>query len=146
MFPCSLEWWAYEIVIFLAGVMKNPQPETSVLSISVRVSNELGAGNAKVVRRTVWTVLVLGIVEVGISVAVLFSLRSVLGRGDNQIVDYVRRMIPLICLTMILDNIHGILSGVARGTGWQRLGAYVNLGSYYLVGIPVALVLGFLVI
>ena len=35
--------------------------------------------------------------------------------------------------------------GVARGTGWQKLGAYVNLGSYYLVGIPVALLLGFLV-
>lgn len=35
------------------------------------------------------------------------------------------------------------LSGVARGTGWQDLGAYVNLGAYYLVGIPVALVLGF---
>lgn len=37
------------------------------------------------------------------------------------------------------------LVGVARGTGWQRLGAYVNLGSYYLVGIPMALLLGFLV-
>lgn len=33
--------------------------------------------------------------------------------------------------------------GVARGTGWQNLGAYVNLGAYYLVGIPVALILGF---
>lgn len=33
-------------------------------------------------------------------------------------------------------------AGVARGTGWQHLGAYVNLGSYYLVGIPVSLLLG----
>lgn len=36
-----------------------------------------------------------------------------------------------------------MLVGVARGTGWQRLGAYVNLGSYYLVGVPMALLLGF---
>ncbi|KAK1361132.1 MATE transporter [Heracleum sosnowskyi] len=28
-----LEWWAYEVVILLAGIMKNPQLETSVLSI-----------------------------------------------------------------------------------------------------------------
>ncbi|XP_074364418.1 protein DETOXIFICATION 14-like [Apium graveolens] len=28
-----LEWWAYEVVIFLAGIIKNPQLETSVLSI-----------------------------------------------------------------------------------------------------------------
>ncbi|KAL8144831.1 hypothetical protein AgCh_003154 [Apium graveolens] len=162
-----LEWWACEIVILLAGVMKNPQLETSVLSISitvavlhsfasnslsaaasVRVSNELGAGNAEVVKRTVWAVLVLGFIEVGISATVLFSLRYFLGRAfvsDSEVVDYVRRMTLLICLTMILDNIHGILSGVARGTGWQRLGAYINLGSYYLVGVPVAIALGFLV-
>jgi len=34
-------------------------------------------------------------------------------------------------------------SGIARGCGWQHLGAYVNLGSFYLVGIPMAVLLGF---
>jgi MATE family multidrug resistance protein len=34
-------------------------------------------------------------------------------------------------------------SGIARGCGWQHLGAYVNLGSFYLVGIPTAVLLGF---
>jgi MATE family multidrug resistance protein len=34
--------------------------------------------------------------------------------------------------------------GVARGSGWQQIGAYVNLGAYYLIGIPVAALLGFL--
>ena len=33
--------------------------------------------------------------------------------------------------------------GIARGCGWQDLGAFVNLGAYYLVGIPVAAALGF---
>ena len=33
---------------------------------------------------------------------------------------------------------------VARGSGWQQIGAYVNLGAYYLLGIPVAALLGFL--
>ncbi|MCI23196.1 MATE efflux family protein 9-like, partial [Trifolium medium] len=27
-------------------------------------------------------------------------------------------------------------TGVARGGGFQQMGAYVNLGAYYLVGIP----------
>jgi hypothetical protein len=39
--------------------------------------------------------------------------------------------------------IHPNLSGVARGGGWQHLGAYVNLGAFYLVGLPVALFFGF---
>ena len=34
-------------------------------------------------------------------------------------------------------------SGVARGTGWQHIGAYVNLGAFYLCGIPVSVALGF---
>lgn len=33
--------------------------------------------------------------------------------------------------------------GTARGCGWQKIGAYVNLGSYYLVGIPSAILLAF---
>lgn len=33
--------------------------------------------------------------------------------------------------------------GIARGSGWQNIGAYVNLGAYYLVGIPLAALLGF---
>eukprot|EP01018_Ginkgo_biloba_P027030 Gb_29738 [translate_table: standard] len=34
-------------------------------------------------------------------------------------------------------------SGIARGCGWQNLGVYVNLGAYYAVGIPTAIVLAF---
>nr|POE58256.1 protein detoxification 15 [Quercus suber] len=33
----------------------------------------------------------------------------------------------------------GGFKGVARGSGWQDIGAYVNLGAYYLIGVPVAL-------
>ncbi|GKC15017.1 OTU domain-containing protein 5-B-like protein isoform X1, partial [Tanacetum coccineum] len=32
---------------------------------------------------------------------------------------------------------------IAKGSGWQHIGAYVNLGASYLFGIPAAVVLGF---
>ena len=32
---------------------------------------------------------------------------------------------------------------MARGSGRQDIGAYVNLAAYYLFGIPTAIVLGF---
>ena len=35
------------------------------------------------------------------------------------------------------------IAGIARGCGWQHLGAYVNLGAYYGFGIPIAAILGF---
>jgi Na+-driven multidrug efflux pump len=33
--------------------------------------------------------------------------------------------------------------GVARGAGWQDLGALVNLGTFYCVGVPVGVILAF---
>jgi Na+-driven multidrug efflux pump len=34
-------------------------------------------------------------------------------------------------------------SGVAVGCGWQKLVAYINVGCYYFVGIPLGVLLGF---
>ena len=35
------------------------------------------------------------------------------------------------------------ISGVARGCGFQHMVMYVNLGTFYLVGMTVACVVGF---
>lgn len=35
------------------------------------------------------------------------------------------------------------LSGVAIGSGWQALVAYVNLTTYYIIGLPIGCLLGF---
>jgi Na+-driven multidrug efflux pump len=34
--------------------------------------------------------------------------------------------------------------GVAVGSGWQALVAYVNVGSYYIIGVPVGVLLGWI--
>ncbi|XP_071710859.1 protein DETOXIFICATION 14-like [Rutidosis leptorrhynchoides] len=161
-----LEWWSYEIVVLLSGLLANPQLETSVLSIclivgalhyyipysfgaaaSTRVSNELGAGNPQAAKTAILSALALGVVEVIIAITVLFCSRSVLGYvfgNEKELVDYVKDITLLLCFTLFADAIQAILSGVSRGSGWQHIGAYINLGSYYLIGIPMALVLGFL--
>lgn len=35
------------------------------------------------------------------------------------------------------------LTGVAIGSGWQGIVAYVNVGAYYFIGLPIGCVLGF---
>lgn len=35
------------------------------------------------------------------------------------------------------------LSGVAIGSGWQAVVAYVNLATYYVIGLPIGCALGF---
>lgn len=49
----------------------------------------------------------------------------------------------LITSSSLLTRFLFPASGVARGIGWQHIGAYVTLGSYYLVGIPASLLMGF---
>ena len=48
-------------------------------------------------------------------------------------------------LLIIWSNLHFVDSnvGTARGCGWQKIGALINLGSYYLVGIPSAILFAF---
>uniref|UniRef100_A0A453JLC5 Uncharacterized protein n=1 Tax=Aegilops tauschii subsp. strangulata TaxID=200361 RepID=A0A453JLC5_AEGTS len=36
-----------------------------------------------------------------------------------------------------------ISAGVAVGSGWQVIVAYVNVGAYYIIGLPIGCVLGF---
>ncbi|GMY18481.1 protein DETOXIFICATION 12-like [Fagus crenata] len=161
-----LEWWSFELLILLSGLLPHPELETSVLSIclntittlytipyglgaaaSTRVSNELGAGNPQAARVTVFVVLFLAIIETSIVSTILLASGRVFGytfSNEKEVVDYVATMAPLVSLSIIMDSLQGVLSGVARGTGWQHIGAYVNLGAFYLCGIPVAVALGFL--
>lgn len=46
-------------------------------------------------------------------------------------------------LIMLMLCLVGWVSGVAIGSGWQAIVAYVNLAAYYLVGLPIGCVLGF---
>ncbi|KAL0450039.1 UNVERIFIED_CONTAM: protein DETOXIFICATION 8 [Sesamum latifolium] len=160
-----LEWWTVEIIILCGGLLPNPELETSVLSIcltiismhfgiqyafgaaaSTRVSNELGAGKAQAAQLAVSTVLVLSIVEFVIASTAIFTCRYTLGylfSNEKDVVYYIKEMTPFVCIFIVFDSLQAVFSGVARGSGWQNVGAYVNLGAYYLVGIPVSLLLGF---
>ncbi|KAM2155337.1 hypothetical protein ACFX1Q_047055 [Malus domestica] len=160
-----LKWWSCELIILLSGLLPNPKLETSVLSIcltistlhftisygfgaaaSIRVSNELGAGNPQAARVAVWAAMFLSVTEAVIVSTTLFCCRYVLGHvfsSEKPVVDYVVVMAPLICISVFMDSVQAVLSGVARGSGWQHIGAYVNLGAFYLVGLPVGCALGF---
>ncbi|XP_055960880.1 protein DETOXIFICATION 12-like [Mercurialis annua] len=160
-----LQWWSYEIVILLSGLLPNPQLETSVLSVclttiatlfalpyglsaavSTRVSNELGAGNPKAARNAAYSVMFITAAELILVSVTLFATQHVFGytfSDEKEVVDAVSSMAPLICLSVIIDGLQGIFSGVARGCGWQHIGAYVNLGALYLCGVPAAAILGF---
>ncbi|KAF3625366.1 putative vinorine synthase-like [Capsicum annuum] len=73
---------------------------------SVRVSNELGAGQQKSARLAAQTATVLATIEGTLIAVLMISIRKVW------------------------------VTGVARGCGWQKKAVFVNLGAHYLFGVP----------
>ncbi|XP_038880135.1 protein DETOXIFICATION 16-like isoform X2 [Benincasa hispida] len=160
-----LELWSFEMMVLLSGLLPNPKLETSVLSISLntdltvwmipmglsaaastRVSNELGAGRPAAAKLAACVVMIIAIIEGLLLGTVLILIRYVWGyaySNEQEVVKYVADIVPLIAVSSFLDGLQCVLSGIARGCGWQKIGAYVNLGSYYLVGIPSAVLLAF---
>ncbi|XP_077225021.1 protein DETOXIFICATION 33-like isoform X2 [Tasmannia lanceolata] len=160
-----LEFWYLMILIVLTGYLKNPLIAVDAISIcmnlngwevmiaigfnaaiSVRVSNELGAGNPQTAK---FAVLVVSITSVAIGLvcmAIILITRNefpYLFTNSDDVAKEVTKLSGLLGFTMLLNGLQPVLSGVAIGAGWQALVAYINLGCYYVVGLPLGLLLGF---
>ncbi|XP_044959709.1 protein DETOXIFICATION 35-like [Hordeum vulgare subsp. vulgare] len=115
-------------------------------AISVRVSNELGSGRPRAALHAV-------VVVVGESLLIgLLCMTLVLIFRDNfasiytsnvELRQAVSKIAGLLGLTMVLNSVQPVLSGVAIGGGWQGLVAYINLGCYYIFGLPLGYLLGY---
>ncbi|XP_004309190.1 PREDICTED: protein TRANSPARENT TESTA 12-like [Fragaria vesca subsp. vesca] len=66
-----------------------------------------------------------------------------IGQGSEDMQRAVARLAYLLGVTMLLNSATQVLTGVAVGGGWQVMVAYINLGCYYLFGLPLAILLGF---
>ncbi|KAL5794078.1 hypothetical protein ACOSP7_002672 [Xanthoceras sorbifolium] len=160
-----LETWYFQILVLLAGLLENPELALDSLSIcmtisgwvfmisvgfnaaaSVRVSNELGAGNPKSALFSVIAVTIVSFIVSVIAAIIVLALHNVISyaftEGDD-VAAAVSDLCPLLALTLILNGIQPVLSGVAVGCGWQTFVAYVNVGCYYAVGVPLGALLGF---
>ncbi|WZY84201.1 hypothetical protein YC2023_030585 [Brassica napus] len=115
-------------------------------AISVRVSNELGAGNPKSAAFSVIIVNIYSFITCVILAIVILACRDVLSYAfteGEKVSAAVSELCPLLALTLILNGIQPVLSGVAVGCGWQTFVAKVNVGCYYIVGIPLGALFGF---
>ncbi|KAK8620435.1 hypothetical protein V6N13_066913 [Hibiscus sabdariffa] len=160
-----LEGWAFEILVFLAGLMPNPEITTSLIAICVNteniaymitvglsaaastiVSNELGAGNSNRAKHATTVSLKLSILVAVAMVLTLLSGHDIwpgFFSDSHSIIKKFTDMMPLLVISIAIDTVQGVLSGVVRGCGWQNLAVIVNLGTFYCIGMPIAVFIGF---
>ncbi|GMH18001.1 hypothetical protein Nepgr_019842 [Nepenthes gracilis] len=160
-----LEWWWYEFMILLCGLQVNPKatiasmgiliqttslvyvfPSALSLGVSTRVGNELGA-NRPAGARIATIVSLACAVALGLA-AMLFTtlMRHQWGRfftKDSEILELTAAALPIAGLCELGNCPQTTGCGVLRGSARPTVGANINLGSFYLVGTPVAIFLGF---
>eukprot|EP00258_Populus_trichocarpa_P040257 XP_024456276.1 protein DETOXIFICATION 27 isoform X3 [Populus trichocarpa] len=156
----------YRVLITVSGFVHNTKVAVDALSIcvtilswesmiplgflaatGVRVANELGAGNAKGAKFativSLLTSLVVGLLCWSIVIAFPEKLAMIF-TSSSFVILMVNELAVLLAFTILLNCIQPVLSGVAIGSGWQALVAYINIGSYYIVGVPLGFLLGWL--
>ncbi|XP_002533972.2 protein DETOXIFICATION 27 [Ricinus communis] len=161
-----LENWYYRILILMTGNLKNAEIAVDALSIcmtingwemmipfaffaatGVRVANELGAGNGKGAKFAT-AVSVITSVIIGLFFWVLILLfhdkLAWIFTSSEPVLKAVNQLSLLLAFTVLLNSVQPILSGVAVGSGWQKYVAYINLGCYYLIGVPLGFLMGWL--
>lgn len=162
-----LEWWWYEFMIMLCGLLVNPKatiasmgiliqttslvyvfPSALSLGVSTRVGNELGAHRPAKARLSMMVSLICA-VGLGLAAMVFMTvMRHQWGRfftGDSEILELTAAALPIAGLCELGNCPQTTGCGVLRGSARPTIGANINLGSFYLVGMPVAIFMGFVV-
>lgn len=160
-----LEWWWYEIMILLCGLLLNPRatvasmgiliqttaliyifPSSLSFGVSTRVGNELGANNPKKAKLAAIVGLSSSFL-LGFS-ALFFALMvrklwATMFTQDAEIIALTSMVLPIIGLCELGNCPQTTGCGVLRGTARPKMGANINLGCFYVVGMPVAVWLSF---
>ncbi|KAL0431874.1 UNVERIFIED_CONTAM: protein DETOXIFICATION 27 [Sesamum radiatum] len=159
-----LENWYYRILIVMTGNLENAKIAVDALSVcmsingwelmipfaffagtGVRVANELGAGNGKGAKFAT-IVSVAESVAIGLVFWVLIILFhnefALIYTTSEEVLSAVSKLSIILAFTVLLNSVQPILSGVAVGSGWQSYVAYINLGCYYLIGVPLGVLMG----
>ncbi|KAK3436369.1 hypothetical protein EUGRSUZ_C00965 [Eucalyptus grandis] len=160
-----LEWWWYEIMIVLCGLLADPKsavaamgiliqttsllyvfPSSLGFAVSTRVGNELGADRPAGARLSS---AVAGALAAGMGMcaaAFSWAMRDTWGRmftQDETILRLVSAALPILGLCELGNCPQTVGCGVLRGCARPCTAANVNLGAFYLVGMPAAIGLGF---
>ncbi|GKD48399.1 multi antimicrobial extrusion protein [Tanacetum coccineum] len=116
------------------------------IAISVRVSNELGAGHPRAAKFAIGVVVVSSFLFGSCLAILLLIFRHqypALFAASLEVQEAVYALTPLLATCLIINNIQPALSGVAIGAGWQASIAKINIACYYIFGVPLGLLLGF---
>ncbi|CAN4127457.1 unnamed protein product [Withania somnifera] len=167
--PCCLttclEWWCYETLVLLTGHLPNAKQAIGVTAIvlnfdyllfsvmlslatcaSIRVSNEVGADSPGPAYRAAYVSLTMSIVSGFFGGAAMAGARGIWGplfSHDKGIISGVKKIMLLMALLEVVNFPLAVCGGILRGTARLWLGTYANICGFYLLALPLGVILAF---
>ncbi|KAL3652292.1 hypothetical protein CASFOL_001973 [Castilleja foliolosa] len=160
-----LEWWCYEILLLLCSLLKDPQANVAAMGIliqttsllyvfpsslssglSIQVGHELGADQPKQAQQTTIVGLSLAALWGILTFIFTVAVKGVWGKiftSEPKILGLTSATLPLLGFCELGNSPQTTASGVLVGSARPNMGCNINFVSFYLIGLPVAVLLAF---
>ena len=159
---CS-EWWIYEVLTILAGLISVEAQAVQTIAASCQailfeiplgyqestcaiIGNCIGANNVRLAHRffrlTLWTTLATVLT---LMFPLLFCRESIakIYSTEPEMQQLTEHVLVLVTFIFFFDCMQGFLQGPIRAIGLQGRASCYTIVLFYLVGLPVACLLGF---
>jgi MATE family multidrug resistance protein len=113
---------------------------------AVRVGQRLGTRDIEGARRAGWSAILVGAIFMTCSGLVFVSIPTLIARAFSPDPDVVRlgaKLLLVAAAFQLFDGMQVVTTGALRGAGDTTTAMLANLVAYWLIGIPMGYVLGF---
>ncbi|KAJ4720220.1 Protein DETOXIFICATION [Melia azedarach] len=165
VFSVCSEWWWYEIMIILCGLLSDPEASVSAMGILIQttgllyvfphslnlglstlIGQALGAEQPGRAQRT--TIMGIIVATMGGLLALTFAIavRNVWGKlytTESKVFALTAAAMPILGFCELGNCPQTAACGILIGSAQPRIGAFINFGSFYIIGMPVAILMAF---
>lgn len=162
-FQIQLEIFAFAVIALLMGGLGTVQMAAHQVAINlasltfmvplgvgsataVRVGHAIGKGDGGGARRAASSGLILGTMFMAVAAALFLGLPRMLASAYtnvDEVIFLAAQLIPIAGFFQIFDGLQVVSSGVLRGAGDTRAPLVINIIGFWLVGLPISLLLAF---
>ncbi|KAL2519593.1 MATE efflux family protein [Abeliophyllum distichum] len=147
---CS-EIWYITVLTLLTGNLKNAEVSVDAL---VRMCKYIGLdlhGWSWIPRgrKAKFSAVVAGITSLllGFLFALILLVTTkqypTMFSNSSEVKHLVEELTPMLGICILFTNVQYALTGVATGAGWQVPVAYINVGFYFLLGVPLGVLMAY---
>jgi MATE family multidrug resistance protein len=115
---------------------------------TVQVGKAVGRGDAPAARRAGFSGVAVGLAFMGVCALTFFFAPAACAAVLTDQPDVIAGAVPLLgvaALFQLSDGAQGIFAAALRGAGDTKFAQHANVFGHYVVGVPIAIGLGFFV-